>query len=511
MEIRNSLLFRNTALNLIGLVIPLAVGFVTIPFLVRSLGGQRFGILALVWVVFGYFGLFDLGLGRTTTKYVAEALGRGEMEKLPGYLWTATLLQTAIGAAGTLLLVATAPFITGHLLNIPPEFVRETTWTLKLVGWSLPIMFLTSSFRGVLEAGQRFDLVNAVKVPVNVLFYVLPLLGVALGYKLPGIVVLLMLSRAAALVVWAGLSLRVFPVLRASPRLHRRLVRQLVSFSGWLALSSVLYAITSSIDRLLIGALLTVTAVTYYSAPYEALNRLGVIPGSLAMVLFPAFSSLDAGNMKDKVEDLFARSVKFLLLSTGPVLVLLMFFAKDFLRLWLGKDFAQTSTLAVQILAAGFLINSVIAVPNNYLLGIGRVDIAPKYQAVELMAYAALTWAGAKLWGITGVALASALRLAAFSLFLFGASFKAGKINFPFFWKAGASKVLLALGIFAAGLWLNTLAGFSIWGAGILTAGFLFVAYFRLLETPEREFLRARVRFRRGPGRETAAGPGSSR
>ncbi|MGZ4886087.1 MAG: MATE family efflux transporter, partial [Candidatus Aminicenantales bacterium] len=188
MEIRHSLLFKNTALNLIGLVIPLAVGFAAIPFVVRLLGPQRFGILSLVWVVFGYFGLFDLGLGRTATKYVAEALGKGETEKIPGYVWTTVFLQAAIGAAGTLVLIVTAPFIAKRFLNIPPEFVRETISTLRLVGWSLPIMFITSSFRGVLEAAQRFDLVNAVKIPVNVLFYVLPLAGVALGYDLPGIV-----------------------------------------------------------------------------------------------------------------------------------------------------------------------------------------------------------------------------------------------------------------------------------------------------------------------------------
>jgi len=511
MEIRHGLLFRNTTLNLIGLVIPLAVGFVTIPFVVRLLGPDRFGILSLVWVVFGYFGLFDLGLGRTATKYIAEALGRGEPDKLPGYLWTTVVLQAAIGAAGMLLLIVLAPSIAGRFLRIPPEFVPEAVLTLKLVGWSLPIMLITSSFRGVLEAAQRFDLVNAVKIPVNVLFYVLPLAGVALGYRLPGIVILLILSRAGALLAWGALSLRIFPVLGTRPRLHRQLVRPLFSFSGWLALSGAFYAATSSLDRVLIGALLSVGAVTYYSAPFEALNRIGVVPGSLAMVLFPAFSFLDAGRMKDKAEDLFARSVKFLLLSTGPILLLLLFFARDFLTLWLGGDFARTSTLAVQILAAGFLVNSVIAVPNNYLLGIGRADIAPKYQAVELVIFAGLIWAGAKAWGITGVALASAVRLAAFSLFLFWASFRAGKISFRLFWKKGASRVLAALGLFATALWINGLAGFSFWGAGILTAGFAILAFTRLLERSEKEFLLARVRFWRGLGGREAVPPGSAR
>lgn len=489
MDVGNKTLFRNTVLNLFGLVVPLAVGFVTIPMVVRALGNERFGILALVWVVFGYFGLFDLGLGRTTTKYIADALGRNEPEKLPGYLWTTVLLQTAIGLIAALSSYLAAPLIVGRILNIPDGFIGETILTIRLVGLSLPIMFISSSFRGVLEAAQRFDLVNAVKVPVNVLFYVLPLAGVVLGFGLPGIVGLLVVSRAAALAVWAHLSLRVLPALRTRPVLHGGLVRPLFSFSGWIGLSSILYAVTTSIDRLIIGSLITVEAVAFYSAPYEAINRVGVIPGSLSMVLFPAFSYLDAGRKSEEAEGLFARSTKFLLLSTGPLFLLLIFFAGDFLRLWLGPDYAASSRLVVQVLAAGFLVNTVFVVPNNYLQGIGRVDIAPKYQVVELVAFTAAAWAGAKLWGIKGVAVASAARLVVFTLVLWVASFKAGRVRFSYVWRKGLAAVLAALGLFAAGLAANAALGFGLWGAAALALAFAGAVYFLLLDAEERNFL----------------------
>jgi O-antigen/teichoic acid export membrane protein len=486
MDVRNTLIVRNTALNLAGLVVPLAVGFVTIPMVVRAMGNDRFGILALVWVVLGYFGLFDLGLGRTTTKYIADALGRKEPEKLPGYLWTAVSLQTGIGLLAALLSYLAAPLIVRRMLNIPDGFITETILTLRLVGLSLPVMFISSSFRGVLEAAQRFDLVNAVKVPVNVLFYVLPLAGVALGFGLPGIVVLLVASRAAALAVWGALCLRIMPALRTRPVLQRKLVRPLISFSGWLGLSGILYAVTSSMDRLVIGSLITVEAVTFYSAPYEAINRVGVVPGSLSMVLFPAFS--------------------FLLLSTGPVFLLLMFFAGDFLRLWLGAEFAAKSTFVVQVLAAGFLINTVIAVPNNYLQGVGRVDIAPKYQAFELVAFTAMTWAGAKFWGIKGVAAASAVRLVAFTLFLSAASFAAGRVRFGFVWKKGLAGSLAALGLFAAGLAVNAALGLGVWGAAALVLAFAGAAYFRLLDADEKAYLVGLLRARRAAAPGGAAG-----
>ena len=173
MDVRNKIIVRNTVLNFFGLVVPLAVGFVTIPMVVRALGNDRFGILALVWIVFGYFGLFDLGLGRTTTRYIADALGRNESDKLAGTLWTTVYLQTGIGLLTAFLSYLAAPLIVRRVLNIPEGFVGETILTIRLVGLSLPVMFISSSFRGVLEAAQRFDLVNAVKVPVNILFYVL--------------------------------------------------------------------------------------------------------------------------------------------------------------------------------------------------------------------------------------------------------------------------------------------------------------------------------------------------
>ena len=81
LEIKGSLLARNTLLNLIGQGLPLVVAVVTIPFIIHGLGIERFGLLSLAWVVLGYFAIFDLGLGLATTKFVGEALGKGEEDQ----------------------------------------------------------------------------------------------------------------------------------------------------------------------------------------------------------------------------------------------------------------------------------------------------------------------------------------------------------------------------------------------------------------------------------------------
>ena len=66
------LLARNTILNLLGQVVPAVAAIVFLPYTLHGLGIARFGILSLAWVLLGYLGLFDLGLGRATIRFVAD-------------------------------------------------------------------------------------------------------------------------------------------------------------------------------------------------------------------------------------------------------------------------------------------------------------------------------------------------------------------------------------------------------------------------------------------------------
>src|SRR5438105_2658863 len=99
-------LARNTAINVLGQAVPLLAALVSIPALVVGLGADRFGILSIAWVTIGYFSLFDIGLGRALTQLVSEKLGSHDEQEIPGLVWTALLLMSALGLVGTLVVSA---------------------------------------------------------------------------------------------------------------------------------------------------------------------------------------------------------------------------------------------------------------------------------------------------------------------------------------------------------------------------------------------------------------------
>src|SRR3982074_967156 len=91
-----SYLKHNVVYNIIGASIPTLVAVLTIPVYLREIGEARYGILSLIWLVFGYFGLFDFGLSRATAHRLSMLRSSG-MKTRASIFYTAVCLNIAIG------------------------------------------------------------------------------------------------------------------------------------------------------------------------------------------------------------------------------------------------------------------------------------------------------------------------------------------------------------------------------------------------------------------------------
>ena len=451
-RISPGLVARNWVANLLGWVAPLSVALVAIPYVVHGLGAERFGILSIASGLLGYFGIFDLGLGRATTKFVAESLALGELERLPNIVWTSIWTQMMFGACGTIFTASLIPFVTDRFLKVAPALASETKSSLFILSTSLCVVLTGNAFRGVLEAGQLFSAVNYVKVPTNISMYLLPAAGVLFHLHLPQIVCLLVAARVCATIAYLGACMWFFPTLRHVCPPARTWLRPLLVYGGWITISNFLAPLSAYVDRLFIGSLVSMSAVGYYAAPYEAINRAWVVPGTLAATLFPAFTNLDAGGSKEGLEELCARSLKSLLLISAPSLLLLALFAKPILHWWLGSEFAAQSTAALQILALGMLITSLSLVPASLLQGVGRPDLTGAFSLLEFVFQVVSCWFLVRHFGIAGAALAWTLRALLDALLMFGAIFWLNSVSFRNLFRDGMRRTLLAVSALGAAL-----------------------------------------------------------
>jgi O-antigen/teichoic acid export membrane protein len=411
-------LARNTVWNLVGNGAPMFVALFCIPVLIRGLGKERFGVLALAWSLIGYAGLFDFGLGRALTQLVARKLGNGEESDIPNLVWTSLVLMLLLGLLGTLLLILFSPWLVRHVLNIPVALQPETLDSFYLLALSVPVVITSVGLRGLLEAHQRFDFVNALRIPMGVFSFAGPLLVLPFSKSLTAVVMVLVGGRVAAWIAHLLLCIRVIPALLDRVTFERATVVALLRFGGWMTVTNIVGPFMVTFDRFLIGSLISITAVAYYVTPYELITKIWVIPGALISVMFPAFSTSFAQDAR-RTSILFDRTLKLTFLTLFPLILLIVVFARKGLDMWLGADFATHSTHILQWLAAGVFINSLALVPFTFLQGAGRPDITAKVHLLELPVYMLLLWWLVRRWGIEGAAMVWTGRVVVDAVILF--------------------------------------------------------------------------------------------
>lgn len=501
LRIGSGLIARNTVLNLIARVVPLLVGVAAMPYVIHHLGPDRFGILSLAWMVVGYFALFDIGIGPATTKFVADILGKGESQELPGVVWTALTSQTCFGLVAGILLAAMSPLLVGRVLKIPVELQSQAHLVFLIIAFSLPISFASGSLRGVLAASQRFDLLSAISIPSSALTYLLPVGALFLGFGLPVIVACIVLARVAAVGVLLALCVNLYPALRVGFRFNRRLLRSLLGYGGWVTVSGVISPILVYFDRFLIGAVVSISAVGFYTPPYEISTKLWILPGSLTATLFPAFSTSAARGDIEWVRAALIRSFKLLLLLVGPAALVLIFFARPLLTLWLGTKFASEGSLPLQILCVGVFVSSLAYVPYNLLYGVGRPDLPAKFHLLEVPLHIGLAWFLVTRMGLAGAALAWTTRSGLDLLMLSVAACRVTRTSPRLLAGKGLGRSVFTLLALSGGfsiLWVSNRAPvIDILLATLLSGGFLLAAWHYVLNFEEKWKIRLWLKIER--------------
>jgi O-antigen/teichoic acid export membrane protein len=485
------LLAGNTVWNFIGTCLPALIAVFCLPVLKRDLGTDRLGIITLGWAIIGYFGLFDLGLSRALTKLVAEKLGQKRLNEIPALVWTSLLLMACLGVVGFAVALGSSSWLVERLLRVPPALQRETLHSFYWISAAIPVVVITAGLRGVLEALQQFRLATAIRVPMGIFTYLGPVLVLPFSRSLVPIMATLVLGRTLAGVAHLWACFRAFPGLQQNRSFHASAVGPLLRFGGWMTVSNVVGPLLITFDRFVIGAIISVTAVAYYATPYEVVTKLLLVPGALAGVLFPAFSTAGVED-RSRLAFLVECGVRYVFIALFPITLLLITFAPEILRFWLGNDFALNSTSVTRWLAAAIFINSLSQVPFVHVQSAGRPDITAKLHLFELPVYLVLLFSLVKTMGIRGAAIAWLLRATIDSVLLFFFSRRLlPESNF-----AIAKLPLMTAGAMIAFLaaTFQTELGIKIFQAGAICVLSAVVAWFWMLTPRERIAVRSRLR-----------------
>lgn len=397
---------RHTSYNLLGSIVPLALALVTVPIYLKVIGHDRYGVLSIAWLFLGYFGLFDLGLGKATSFRIA-ALREATPEERSSTFWSAVATNSAMGLVGGLVLWAAASFFYARVIKVDEALRPEVLRAVPVLAASVPIATLAGVLANAMQGRERFLETNLISGLSTCLFHALPLaVAIGIGPDLSLLIGAALTARLLAVIALAVLCVREFGLV--AERANRSELLTLLKYGGWVNLTSIFGPLLVFVDRFAIGSVLGAGAVAVYSVPFQLTRLVAVMPSALVNALFPKMSAGNAADGDALASDA-TRAMSFLL--TPAVLAGIMGFDL-FLHLWVGADMAQKAASIGRILLIGFWMNAFALLPFTKLQASGRPDLVTKVLLFEIPFYLAALYWSLTNFGLVGCAIAFAGRCA---------------------------------------------------------------------------------------------------
>lgn len=399
---------RNILWGMFGSGVPMIAALIVIPQLIAEIGPTRFGLLTLVWVIVGYFSLFDMGLGRALTQIVATR-GASRNPEDTRLIWTAFAILGCVGFLGAGICAALVPIAVERFLSVAQAMRSETVSSLTLAAATIPIVVATSGLRGLIEGLERFDISALLRAPMGVLSISAPLFALSFTRELPGLVLSLTIVRVIGFVLHAILCAKLFPELRQFALGGRHQVVQLLRFGGWLTISNIVSPILMYSARIALAVMVSASAVSYFSIPNDIVINFLIFPSIVANVLYPRFASLINSN-PEQAKILYNRAILLIALTSFPICLVAFIFCHPALSWWISPEFANNSSLACQLIIIGIYINGFAFLFEVVIQGSGRPDLTAKLHLFELLLYIPYLIFSIYMWQILGASIAWILR-----------------------------------------------------------------------------------------------------
>jgi O-antigen/teichoic acid export membrane protein len=399
---------RNAVLNTLGPFVNAACGFVVLPFLVSRLGRETYGFWTLIVATTGYFLVLDFGVSAAIGRLVAAHHAKADLKATNAVVSTATALLLAVCAVVILFsLFVAIPFF--FLFDVPQAHHADVAHALLVMSIAAGFYFPALVPYGVLWGYERFDLINAVDIPVVICRAGLTLALIDSTSSLSALAYIVAGVSMAGYVVRALLCWRMERGISVRPAYFSRTVAaEMLTFGSWFSLLGFSRSILPSVCSFIIGHTLGPVAVTTFAIPRLLVAYMSWIAVSATQVVAPKAAVYHFTDDAESQRELFIKGGTYAwalsLFFVGGALLL----GRPLLDLWQSSPQPFEYRILV-ILIVGEAIPLSQWITYNAIVGIGKHRRLAIFGFVEVASIVVAGSLVARQGGLEAIAICVAL------------------------------------------------------------------------------------------------------
>jgi len=401
-------LAKNTISNYLSTVVKIVSSIFLTYFLVKGLGPEFYGFWALLWSVFVYSLLLDLGFGKAVEKYSAEASFSGNIDKFNSILST-IMFGYCIVALVIIVIGFGASFYLDKIftLNVG-DYVINTVYYRKvfmLFTFGIALVFPTGVFPTILLGMQRSYLRNYVIVANKLI----ELAGVwyifHTEHSLMTLIIFTTSINLLSNLVMAVMAFRLMPGLKIRFRyIKLSTLKYIADFSFYTYLLTICDLVIFQTDRVVLGVMVGLSSVAIYQIATKIPQLISIASTQFQTNLAPIAAILHKSGDKEKLQQTMFTSTRITVFICTGVFTVFIPLVRPILYRWLKVDDDTTITLSYLLICSMFVLIIFRDTAKHFLLMTGYHRLLTKIAIIEAISNLVLSIIFVKVIGIIGVA-----------------------------------------------------------------------------------------------------------
>lgn len=343
--------------------------FLAIPIIISRAGLETYGLFGIFSIVVIYFAMADLGITKSTLRFVSMSMTEGVSEVFSAIFILTTVLSVLIVGIGFFL---TEPFL--RLMEIEVTAVNQTAYQLALV---TSFMFVARSlYVSVMYALERFQFAYNSTVAFDILRWGASIAAVML-FNDPLLALIIVVAASTFLhVITLAYVVHVANRVRITIPKNGTVAKSILRYSFSVFMIDMMNKISSYADKILMGSAGVVVNFAHY---FIAFQVVGKISDFLSAATIPYiqnvakyFGSGNAPAIRETINSAFDK-VGLLFL---PLILSLIVFGKTYLSLWLDPDTAKDVYPFLAVLSVGYAMSIYGTLSINFANAVGRTSLS---------------------------------------------------------------------------------------------------------------------------------------
>lgn len=367
---------RNLLAGLANSVWSALIGLAAVPFYLKYLGIEAYGLIGFFATTQAVLSLLDMGMAPTINREVARCSASGNLKEAGKLLHTLAVVYWSMAGAIVVLILMLAPLIAEYWLQSQQLPQATISHAVMLMGAVVACRWPIGLYQGALIGAQRLTVSSG----INMVMLTIGSFGAVavLAYVSPTIEAFFMWQAGVGFLYALTIRSAIWRIIGRTKQYHFDVndMKRIWRFAGGVTVTSLMGIVFTQLDKVLLSKLLNLEEFAHYMLATLVVSGLYLIVMSVYNAIYPQFSSLCASVNTKKLIDLYRLSTRALAIAIFPIAMTLAVFSADIVYVWTGnKSLASNVAPVVALLAIGSALNGIMFIPHALQLAFGMTSL----------------------------------------------------------------------------------------------------------------------------------------